>query len=361
MTARRSRGQATTELALGSLVFVVVLLFGIHFGEVPVMMLKVKEAANYSVTHATGERTHLFTQAAVVSGATYAPYSPAAISTDAQARYRDFDGMSDRVGATTFSAALTQASGFTAQCAADNAVSFAINRPAATIRTTGTGQAFYDDAFTFLTGRYQDRGGTSCAVSAQVTAFRIPSSFVDTGPGAMSKAPLVTRGTFPICGAGRPTGGACKGKLTVLTGDWAFDGPLNGTNADLNDDVETVQDSVVSNDAYAEFVRQLYTRNGDSQGTAGRKLIKIAAGVLPGMPEDLDESAFNMSFKGVQNGGALPKVARFIVTPARLRYQTSGADLRSNYVGWNEVSETIPKFPTCFLGLAMPPKVDGCR
>ncbi len=60
MRLRPARGQATTELALSALVFVVVLLFGIYFGEVPVMMLKVKEAANFSVTHATGSRTHLF-------------------------------------------------------------------------------------------------------------------------------------------------------------------------------------------------------------------------------------------------------------------------------------------------------------
>lgn len=349
------RGQATTELALGSLVFVVVLLFGIHFGEVPVLMLKVKEAANYAVTHATGERTHLFSQARVISGSTYAPFSPAAIGADTLARYKDFDGMSDRAGSTTFTQAMTQASGLATRCAQTSAVSFAVARPGATKRLTGNGQNLYDDAFNFLDGRLQDRGGIECEVSARVTALRIPTSFVDTGAGAFSKERLVSRGTFPVCGAGRPSSGACPGKLIVLSGDWAFDGPLVGPNSNLNQDVESAQDGLIANPAYMEFVRQLYTRNGESQGRAGRKLIEIAAGLNPGPPEYLDESQFNMSFKGVTGGSPVARVPRFVVDAPKLRYQTSGADLRSNYVGWNETAELNSKVPTCFLGL------DGCR
>jgi hypothetical protein len=353
----KARGQATTELALGSLVFVVVLLFGIHFGEVPVMMLKVKEAANYSVTHATGERTHLFNKAAILSGNTYSPFSPAAITADVQARYVDFDGMSDHAGGSTFSAALTQASGFRARCVSDPLLRFNVSRAgqAVTKRLIGTGQGFYDDVFDFLDTRYKDRGGISCDISANVTAFRIPTSFADQGPGGFFKAPMLPRGTFKVCGAGRPTNGVCGGKLTVLTGDWAFDGPLTGGNSQLNGDVESFQDGPVVNNAYEELVHQLYDRNGQSQGRAGRKLLEIGAGLFPGPPEYLDESLFNMSFKGASATAPTPAIVRRLTVAGPLKYQTSGADLRSNYAGWTTASETVSKMPTCFLGM------NGCR
>ncbi len=349
------RGQATTELALGALVFVVVLLFGIHFGEVPVLMLKVKEAANFSASHATGERTHLFSQAAILSGNTFKPFDPGKVGVDTRDRYADFDGMSDRVGAATFSAAVTQASGFRSVCARDNAVGFALSRSGAagTKRASAGGQAFYDDTFNFLDARYKDRGGMSCEVSARVTAFRIPGSFVDSGAGGFAKEAMPTAGTFSICGAGRPAGGVCKGKLTVLTGDWAFDGPLAGADSNLNGDVKSFQDKLIANPGYMEFVRQLYFKNGDSQGGAGKRLLERGAGLFPGPAEYLDESLFNMSFQGVVGGSALAKVPRFVVDGPKLKYQTSGADLRSSYVGWTESGEVAAKIPTCFLGQRM--------
>lgn len=355
------RGQATTELALGSLLFVAVLLFGIHFGEVPVLMLKMKEASNYAITHATGERTHLFSRSAILSGNTYAPFSPAAISADVKARYRDFDGMSDRTSGSSFTAAVTEASAFKVKCAQDPSLSFGLQRPKNTIRTSANGKAFYDSTFNFLDGRYQDRGGISCDVSATVTALRIPSSFADNGSSGFFKEPLVAQGKFPICGAGRPKKGACKGQLTVLSGDWAFDGPLTGANSRLNGDVESFEHGLVDNDGYLEFVRQLYTKNGDSQGNAGRKLLELGAGSFPGDPEYLDESKFNMSFKGVVGGAPVAVVPRVIVDAPKLRYQTSGADLRSDYVGWVEGVGQNTRVPTCFLGLAMPPKTNDCR
>jgi hypothetical protein len=352
MIGRRNiRGQATTELALGSLVFVVVLLFGIYFGEVPVMMLKVKEAANFSVNHATGSRTHLFSLANINGANTYDPFEPAQVGVDTRLRYNDFDGMSDSAGSTTFTQAMTSASNFRARCSADNRVSFAVDATGASNRASAGGQGSYDATGAYLRNRFRDRGGVGCTISASATPFRVPTSFLDSGGGKMSEEQLKTRATFRICGAGRPNGNVCNGELLVLTGDWGFDGPMGSA---INGDAETVQDNLTVNDPYVRFVQRLYELNGESQGNAGRKLLNVVAGVQPNQPEYLDESIFNMSFQGDRGGHSVVQVDRFIVDPLepRLRYQTSGADMRSNYVGWDEKTGVADGIPPCFLGLA---------
>lgn len=345
---RAPRGQATTELALGALVFVVVLLFGIYFGEVPVMMLKVKEAANFSATHATGQRTHLFSRAAIGSGDTFRPFDPAKVGADTRDRYADLDGMSDRTG-SSFAQVMTSADRVTVNCRADRRLSFPVRQvPRSKRATVPGGQAAYDAAFNTLRNRYLDRGGVACSVSADATPFRLPSSFVDVGSGKMSEEKL-SRRTFKLCGTGRPTGNTCRGDLLVLTGDWGFDGP---TASGINGDAESVQDGPVRNDAYAEFVEKLYEANGDSQGAAGRKLLRVVAGVKPSDPEYLDESRFNLSFSGDQGARNTVDVDRVTVDGPRLKYQTSGADMRSNYVQWTESTGRATGIPTCFLGLA---------
>lgn len=347
-----ARGQATTELALGSLVFVVVLLFGIYFGEVPFMMLKVKEAANFAVTKATGQRTHSFSASNIAAATTFRPFDPRAAADATRARYRDFDGMSDRTGGS-FAAVMTKASGFQVECVPDRRMSFQVDRDRfiSTKRNNATGRADYNATFNYLERRYRDRGGVSCSVSADVVPFHIPTSFLDQGAGKMSEEQLTKR-TFKVCGAGRPSGNGttCKGELAVLTGDWGFDAP---TVNSINGDVDTVQDNQVTNDAYAGFVERLYTLNGESQGNAGRHLLEVVAGVKPSDKEYLNESIFNMSFGGDQGARDDVVVKPFVVDPnqPRLRYQTSGADMNSKYVKWTEANGKATGVPTCFLGL----------
>ncbi len=352
MSARQIRGQATTELALGSLVFVTVLLFGIYFGEVPVMMLKVKEAANFAMTHATGSRTHMFNAERIVAATPYEPFDPTKVGVDTQKRYRDFDGMSDRSGGT-FTQAMTSGTRLQVDCEADNRIWLAVARPAGLPSERGAaGQTAYNDTFAYLSNRYRNRGGVACVVSARATPFRLPTHFLDTGAGKMSEEKLKQRTMMSICGAGRPTGNVCRGELMVLTGDWSFDAPL-GTRP--NEDVESVQDDQRDNDPYAVFVEQLYEKNGNSQNEAGRKLLRVVAGVKSGEKEYLDESLFNMSFRGDRGGKDEVVVERVVVDPLPskpLQYQTSGADMRSDYVGWNEKTGVAKGIPPCFLGLA---------
>ncbi|GEM_PF-702249 len=351
MRNRNVRGQATTELALGSLVFVVVLMFGIYFGEVPVMMLKVKEAANYAVNHATGSRTHMFNAANINSAKTFEPFDPGQVGADARAKFRDFDGMSDHTGSGTFTQVMTRASSLRVQCRADNRLSFQVDRSGS--ERSGAGRNAYDDAFDYLRNRYRDRGGVACDVMATATPFRVPTSFLDLGAGRMSEEQLKTRASFRLCGAGRPNGNQCDGELMVLTGDWAFDGPM-GTRP--NEDAESVQDNDIENDPYALFVRRLYEENGKSQGNAGRKLLEVVAGVKPGMKEYLDESIFNMSFRGDRGTKdevlVKPVIVDALPGSRDLEYQTSGADMRSDYVKWSAETGYAKGIPSCFLGLA---------
>ena len=53
-----ARGQATVELALGLLIFVTVLIFGIHFAEMGFLSLKVTEASASAIWDATAYQTH---------------------------------------------------------------------------------------------------------------------------------------------------------------------------------------------------------------------------------------------------------------------------------------------------------------
>ncbi len=236
--------------------------------------------------------------------------------------------MSDRAGGASFTQAMTRAENLSVECTADNRISFGVDRPGNTKRAA-TGQAAYDATFNFLRNRYKNSGGVACSVSATATPFRMPASLVDTGPGALSQTQLRTRGAFTLCGAGRLSGNTCCGELLVLTGDWGFDGPMGSP---INGDVKSFQDNEIVNDPCAGFVKRLYEENGDSQGSAGRKMLRVVAGVVSGQPEYLDESQFNMSFLGDRGTRDVVQVDRFVVDEPQLRYQTSGADMRSNYV-----------------------------
>ncbi|MFP2910411.1 hypothetical protein ACLESD_36315, partial [Pyxidicoccus sp. 3LFB2] len=94
MRSRSARGQALVETALGLMVFVTILVFGIYFAEVGALTLKVQEAANFALWDATGRVMHdpengQWGRRGVVADA----------EAEAAARYADFDGR-ERMGGT---------------------------------------------------------------------------------------------------------------------------------------------------------------------------------------------------------------------------------------------------------------------
>ncbi|MFY0582594.1 hypothetical protein ACN28S_57375 [Cystobacter fuscus] len=91
--AAARRGQALVETALGTMVFVTILVFGIYFAEVGALTLKVQEAANFALWEATGHVQHdpregEFQRRGAVAQA----------EAEANRRYRDFDGRSSQGG-----------------------------------------------------------------------------------------------------------------------------------------------------------------------------------------------------------------------------------------------------------------------
>ncbi|HEX4620157.1 MAG TPA: TadE family protein, partial [Myxococcaceae bacterium] len=90
------RGQATVEMALGSIVFVTLLMLGIYLAETSYLMLKVNEAASFAMSWGTGMRVHHFSGATrPFDTTTYAPWKDVPLHTETEAgtRYADFDGV----------------------------------------------------------------------------------------------------------------------------------------------------------------------------------------------------------------------------------------------------------------------------
>ena len=89
------RGQATVELALGSIVFVGVLLIGIHLAEYAQLSLKVQEAQTFAMWDASLRRV----QTRGADGSTNSqPFdrtmdTVSGVAPRAQRRYADFDGV----------------------------------------------------------------------------------------------------------------------------------------------------------------------------------------------------------------------------------------------------------------------------
>ena len=110
----RARGQAALEMALGSLVFITLLLFGIHFGEVGVLTLRVQQAATSALWDTTGMRMHNYATPLDSDprffNANEIRDSKARLPAQrAQALYKSFDVLSPG-GAGTITQAVTRAS-----------------------------------------------------------------------------------------------------------------------------------------------------------------------------------------------------------------------------------------------------------
>ncbi len=92
----KKNGQATVELALGSIVFVGVLLIGIHMAEYAQLSLKVQDAQTYAVWDASGRRV----QTREISGSTnLTPFqrtldNTTGVGAMAKKRFADFNGLS---------------------------------------------------------------------------------------------------------------------------------------------------------------------------------------------------------------------------------------------------------------------------
>ena len=298
----RARGQATVELAIGSTVFVIVLLVGIHLSEVAALSLKVQEAQAFAVWESTARRV----QTREVSGATSdSPFSgtPGAAQAEATQRYRDFNGLSSSHGPAVISQSMTEGSKLEVRCS-PGSLSFP---------STPATRAIFHDV-----------GALSCSASASLQAVRMPKSFLQRDDGAFfANEPFRTQ-PMQVCGLGLPSGGACSGALAILTNDWGF-----------TSEKETAQcKNGCAPTPYKGAVKKVFD---DWAGgwTAGKTLAETWAG-----PPGSDATEFNFSYSGIESS-----YKQVIASEGDLEFQTGGPDVSNGM---------IPQATTgakCFLGM----------
>ena len=196
MTGERAHGQAMTELMLGLLVFVTVLLFGIHFAELGFLSTKVHEAQAAALWDSTAYRSYQF-------GVWSDSSRIAAVGAQVNAgnRYADWDGRSS-VTNTFPTLALTKAEPMTINCQGNPGVQYPL---------------------ALLAPSFGEAGGVSCGAEGDTNGFRIPNAFAE-GANGFFRASHSPRPNNPmhVCGSGRPSGNTCPGQLAVLLGDYAL-------------------------------------------------------------------------------------------------------------------------------------------
>ena len=307
------RGQATLELALGTLVFVVVLLVGIHLAEVGYLSLKVQEAQTFAVWETTGHRVQTREDDGATNTApwrrTLDPVS--GIGPQAQRRYQDFNGLSSANGPPLITTALTRGSDVSVDCRAD---------PGLTFRATPTAAPVYLDV-----------GGNRCVASATLRPINIPRAFAQREQGGFFKADPFRGEPLKVCGMGLPVGGTCRGALAVLTNDWGFVG---------DETAECRLDCTSS--PYRGAVKRLFQPIAGGW-TRGRAFADQLAGSPP-----TDATAFYFSYAGVDSPSG--PYTQWVPGEGDHEFQTGGAGLPGGMVFQTRTDQK------CFLGRAS----DGC-
>ena len=296
-TRRRLRGQAMVETVLGILVFITVLMFGIHFAEVGYLSLKVQEASASALWDTTSAKMHELPggfgpQSNAISGA----------GGSATNRYQDFDGRTSKSGGSAPVQVFTAASDLTVECKAANAISFA---PSASTQ-----------------GVYKDSGGMTCTSKATLSPTpRLTQSFLDEGEGALFQVKHLKEQAFTVCGVGRAQGGSCSGGFGILLDDWGLAG---------QDESKTCKVLSCSNTAYYDSAKKVFDFHNPGT-SAAEGLARATVGQSP-----LNASKFWMSFVGEdgnfkdkENGGDKDP-NNWVTTPGEGSPTTQYGDSYSN-------------------------------
>ncbi|CAM4229955.1 hypothetical protein [Corallococcus exiguus] len=281
MRARAStsrRGQALVETALGSMVFVTILLFGIYFAEVGALTLKVQEAANFALWEATGHVMHN-PQAGVFQRAN----AEALASSEAAGRYQDFDGRASHAsGAMTFQLAIARATRVNVDCEP--------TRPAGSpVDILGTRPVDADPGSTALgLAMATQSDGISCNASTTLRAERL-GNFME--PEFFKVSHRLASDQFRVCAAGRASGGRCTRRFFMLLDDWGLSSVAEGRECPLMID----SGGTCGNVDYYGWAESVYRENGGG-GSAGAALM-AGVGAVGGVNED----QFFMSFRGSES------------------------------------------------------------
>ncbi|RKH51133.1 hypothetical protein D7X55_12790 [Corallococcus sp. AB049A] len=276
--SRSRRGQALVETALGSLVFVTVLMFGIYFAEVGALSLKVQEAANFALWEATGHVMHN-----PQNGVFQRRNAEALASAEAAGRYEDFDGRAGRTsGAMTFQLALARATRIQVDCeptrpAGSDVGILGIRPQDADLGSTALRQAMDVQS-----------DGISCTASTRLRAERL-GRFME--PEFFKVSHRRATDPFTVCAAGRASGGRCNRRFFMLLDDWGLSTLAGGQECPLQID----SGGACGNLDYYNWAQSVYQKNGGA-GNAGSALM---AGV--GAEGGVNEDQFFMSFRGQES------------------------------------------------------------
>ncbi|MBX7098800.1 MAG: pilus assembly protein [Myxococcaceae bacterium] len=269
-TARR--GQATVELALGSIVFITVLLFGIHFAEAGWLSLKVHEAANSALWEATAprhQRMYPFYDDQPFDALFAAGTGVADVATD---RYADFDGVGTVSGVKKITLATTRGTALAVTCNKEPALRW---RGTASITASNT---------------YQNSGGMSCNAEALFETVGVPDTFLE-GSGGFFGAAHERPGKQKFCGfgprVGNGAGAQCTGAIELLVNDWGLAGVTDSFDHQMPE-IGCSGAAIV----YCDATR----RNFNGPGAAALAFATKYAGAPP--TSGLD---FNFAFSGVEH------------------------------------------------------------
>lgn len=300
--ATRETGQATLELALGSIVFVGVLLIGIHMAEYAQLSLKVQDAQTYAIWDASGRRVQT---RELGGGTTLTPFnrtmdSTTGVGAQAQRRFADFNGLSSVTNSDVISRALTEGSGVDVTCTREDSLLF---------RASPTARAVM-----------REEGGLSCTASAKVKAINIPRRFLQRDSGGFFEQSIVRRDPIPVCGMGLPVNGACRGTLAILTNDWGL----------ANEETDECKLSCAAS-PYRGMIKSMFGGGGG----AGAAFASKYAGGAP-----TSASEFHFSYSGAESG-----MTDFVGGEGTPTFITGGAG-----------AGMVPRMthPKCFLGKDCP-------
>ncbi|MFY0526621.1 hypothetical protein ACN28I_26910 [Archangium gephyra] len=261
------RGQGTTELALGLLLFVTVLIFGIHFAEIGYLSLKVQESATSALWDTTSAKMHELPKNFDALTQLIESNKPGKLATE---RYKDFDGRTSKQGRTKVVQLFTSAEGLNVTCSEAGDIAF---EPSSS--TNG--------------GVYRNVGGMRCnsrAILSPVQKFT--RSFLDRGQGAFFDVPHYAAGAIPVCGMGRAKGGRCEGGFGILLDDWALSSEEESRECHLLG---------CDNKAYFDSAQTVFNNHGWGNKGDAMTLASRIVGEAP-----IDSGKFWMSFRGKPSG-----------------------------------------------------------
>lgn len=308
--ARRGRGQAAVETAVCIIVFITVLIMGIHFAEYGFMAIRVQEAAISPLWDATAFRVHrMVNEAAPARVGDFSAFSAIAptVGADAADRFADFDGRRSRAGGSSVTAAYTRIEGLQAECFREDRVYFDLPRGTGPMLLMGAPGDFgrarpgsgQRGANHSVLGRvYENVGGMACAAGARITGLRVPRSFLEGPSGFFAEAhprPVQVH----LCASGRLVGESCPGQFSLLLGDWGFIGLDEGGHCPLQPD--RPNEPCPENRPFYNAARYVFE---DNEGWGGREASQLALTFVGADP--MPDQGFFMSYRGIEDGYVEP-------------------------------------------------------